>query len=117
MSRPCREWGCPNLVRTRAQGGYCDDHAGKRSNWNAQTRRTGSTTERGYGHAWRKLRESILKRDGYLCVKCRGEGRLVEATDVDHIKAKAHGGTDDPGNLQALCAPCHREKTATEGNK
>lgn len=116
MSRPCREWGCPNLVRTRAQGGYCDDHASKRSNWNARPRRTGSTTERGYGHAWRKLRESILKRDGYLCVKCRVEGRLIEATDVDHIKAKAHGGTDDPDNLQALCAPCHREKTAREGS-
>ncbi|MGE8539144.1 MAG: HNH endonuclease, partial [Acinetobacter sp.] len=27
----------------------------------------------------------------------------------------AHGGTDDPGNLQSLCAPCHREKTANEG--
>ena len=115
MSRPCCEWGCPNLVRTRAQGGYCDNHASKRSNWNARNRRIGSTTERGYGHAWRKLRESILKRDSYLCVKCRSEGRLIEATDVDHIKAKARGGTDDPDNLQALCAPCHKSKTANEG--
>ena len=115
MSRPCRHYGCPNLVKSRSQQGYCDEHASERTGWAKRQQIKGNTTERGYGHAWRKLRESILKRDGYLCVKCRAEGRLIEATDVDHIKAKARGGTDDPDNLQALCAPCHREKTATEG--
>lgn len=117
MSRPCREWGCPNLVKSRNQQGYCDDHADKRSNWNKRQDRTGSTTARGYGHTWRKLRERILKRDNYLCVKCAAIGRVAVATDVDHIKAKAHGGTDEPSNLQSLCAPCHREKTAKEGKK
>ena len=117
MSRPCREWGCPNLVKSRSQAGYCDNHQHKRSNWNARPKRAGSTTERGYGHTWRKLRDCILKRDSYLCIQCRTHGRFVEATDVDHIKAKAYGGTDDPDNLQALCAPCHREKTAMEGKK
>lgn len=115
MSRPCREFGCRNLVKSRSQQGYCDAHAEKRSNWNKRIDRSGSTTDRGYGHAWRKLRERILKRDNYLCVKCRAAGRLVEATDVDHIKAKTHGGTDDESNLQSLCAPCHKEKTAKEG--
>lgn len=117
MSRPCREFGCPNTVKSRSQKGYCDDHASKRSNWTKRPDRTGSTTERGYGHAWRKLRARILKRDDYLCVSCRTVGKLVEATDVDHIIAKAHGGTDDDSNLQSLCAPCHREKTAMEGKK
>lgn len=117
MSRPCREFGCPNIVKSRNQQGYCDDHANKRSNWNKRQDRTGSTTERGYGHTWRKLRESILKRDNYLCVKCAAIGRTAAATDVDHITAKAHGGTDDPDNLQALCSPCHKEKTANEGKQ
>jgi 5-methylcytosine-specific restriction protein A len=36
------------------------------------------------------------------------------ATHVDHIKPKAHGGTDDDDNLESLCAACHRAKTATE---
>lgn len=115
MSRPCREFRCRNLTKSSRQQGYCDEHAHKRSNWTARQDRSGSTTARGYGHAWRVLRESILKRDNYLCVKCAVAGRVAEATDVDHIKAKAHGGTDDPDNLQSLCAPCHREKTATEG--
>ncbi|RWT91976.1 HNH endonuclease, partial [Raoultella ornithinolytica] len=33
---------------------------------------------------------------------------------VDHIKAKAHGGTDDDSNLESLCWPCHRTKTGRE---
>jgi len=114
MSRPCREWGCPNLVKSRSQKGYCDDHADKRSNWNKRLERTGSTTERGYGHAWRKLREVVLKRDNYLCVQCRKDGRLTEATDVDHILNKAKGGTDSIDNLQSLCDSCHKIKTANE---
>lgn len=114
MSRPCREWGCPKLVKSRSQKGYCDDHADKRSNWNKRPERTGSTTERGYGHAWRKLREVVLKRDNYLCVQCGKDGRLAEATDVDHILNKAKGGTDSIDNLQSLCDSCHKIKTANE---
>lgn len=115
MSRPCREWGCPKLVKSRKQQGYCDDHADRRSGWSRRVDRTGSTTERGYGHSWRKLRERVLKRDNYLCVMHMTKDVLVEATDVDHIKAKAHGGTDDMDNLQSLCGACHRAKTAQEG--
>ncbi|WP_289332928.1 HNH endonuclease [Acinetobacter baumannii] len=114
MSRPCREFGCTNLVRFASQKGYCDDHANRRSGWGKRHDRTGSTTERGYGYAWRKLRESILERDRYVCVQCRAVGRVSPATDVDHIKAKAFGGTDDPENLQSLCGPCHKNKTQQE---
>lgn len=117
MSRPCHEWACPNLVKSRSQKGYCDEHAGKRSGWTRRVDRSGSTTDRGYGYAWQKLRKRILQRDNYLCVKCGEQDRLTEAKEVDHIKAKAHGGTDEEHNLQSLCAPCHREKTAKEGKK
>lgn len=63
----------------------------------------GSRHERGYGTAWEKLRARILKRDGYLCQACQREGRVGPATSVDHIKAKAKGGTDDPSNLEGIC--------------
>jgi 5-methylcytosine-specific restriction protein A len=33
------------------------------------------------------------------------------ATEVDHIIPKAKGGTDDPSNLAAINAGCHRRKT------
>ncbi len=69
---------------------------------------------RGYGHRWVKLRERILARDSYLCQTCAKAGRLTPATAVDHIVPKAQGGTDDPGNLAAICDPCHRAKTSAE---
>lgn len=75
---------------------------------------TTSRQSRGYGASWDKLRLVILKRDKYLCQPCRAKGVLTPATAVDHIKAKANGGTDDPGNLRAICDPCHKAKTAID---
>ena len=114
MSRPCRHYGCPNLVKSRSQQGYCDAHASERTGWSKRQQVKGNTTERGYGHAWRKLRAQVLERDGYLCQACKAKGRITPATDVDHIVNKASGGTDDIGNLQALCKPCHKAKTQAE---
>ena len=94
--------------------GYCDDHSDQRSGWTRRTERKGSTTSRGYGYAWQKLRKEVLHRDGYLCVSCSKSGRHVPATDVDHILNKASGGTDALINLQSLCRQHHRAKTATE---
>ncbi|WP_040642633.1 HNH endonuclease [Psychrobacter aquaticus] len=112
-STPCRQYRCPNLT-TRKDKGYCDEHADQRSNWTKRPDRKGSTTARGYGHAWRRLREEVLRRDGYLCVSCSKSVRYVPATDVDHIINKANGGTDELKNLQSLCKKCHRTKTANE---
>jgi len=76
-----------------------------------------SRHDRGYGHDWDKLRKTILKRDRWLCQQCLRNGRvtplMVRPYDhaVDHITPKAHGGTDDPDNLQSLCNPCHKSKS------
>lgn len=70
--------------------------------------------KRGYGWQWVKLRKAILSRDSYLCQACLAKGRPTPATHCDHIVSKAKGGTDDPANLQALCAPCHNDKTIAE---
>ena len=63
------------------------------------------------GRPWRRKRESILLRDKYTCQKC---GTVTLDLEVDHIVNLAQGGSDDDANLQALCAPCHQAKTATE---
>lgn len=74
---------------------------------------------RGYGTAWEKLREHILKRDRHLCQPClRMEPRrITAATEVDHVLAKAKGGTDADGNLQSICNPCHRAKSLADQGK
>lgn len=82
----------------------------------------GSRHERGYGAAWTRARELVLRRDNGLCVPCRKVGRISAARDVDHIVNKAqwkrqHGtlqGVDGESNLQAICRPCHESKTAQE---
>ena len=46
---------------------------------------------------------------------CRMCERAI-ATEVDHIKRKADGGTDDIDNLQGLCHDCHKAKTTYENS-
>lgn len=77
--------------------------------WSKQSRH-----ERGYGARWVKTRVRILRRDMHLCQPCLANGRPTQATEVDHIKPKAKGGTDDDDNLQAVCHACHKAKTEAE---
>lgn len=81
-----------------------------KNSWN----HTKTTTQRGYGTQWQKLRKKILQRDNYLCLPCKQCDRLTAATQVDHIINKASGGTDDETNLQSICDDCHEQKTITE---
>lgn len=69
--------------------------------------------DRGYDWAWKKLRLVVLKRDLWLCQCecCKSSGRILLATEVDHVVPKAKGGSDDPSNLQAINAECHRIKS------
>lgn len=63
------------------------------------------------GRPWRRKRETILLRDHYTCRTC---GLVTHSLEVDHIVNLAQGGTEDDSNLQALCIPCHKAKTARE---
>lgn len=104
--RPCTYTGCSELTTT----GRCGKHP--RENWTAY--QGGKTsTQRGYGAKWRKVRTLAMKRDNGLCQLCLPI--ITKATEVDHIKPKAQGGTDALDNLQSLCKACHRAKTAQEG--
>mgnify|MGYP002526445271 FL=1 len=55
------------------------------------------------------LRYEILTRDR-VCQLC-GTTKEQERLEVDHIVPRSKGGTNDPGNLQVLCAPCNRGKS------
>lgn len=109
---PCRHRGCAALVR---EPGYCDKHAGEAVGWKPDRQR-GSRHERGYGTDWDRLRVLILKRDRYLCQcdECKRTGRVLPATEVDHVIPKAEGGSNDPINLSAINVDCHKRKTAKE---
>lgn len=109
IPKACRKQGCKNT--TTDSSGYCDEH--KACGW-VRHQKGKTSSQRGYGAQWRKLRAIALERDRYLCQECLKKGLYVSATTVDHIIAKAHGGSDDLSNLQSLCDVCHKTKTAKE---
>lgn len=96
----CRKSGCPGVVRD----GVCSVCGTER----------GTSAQRGYGYRWQQLRARYLRAHP-LCVACRRKGSVVAATDVDHIRPRSDGGSDDDSNLQALCHACHSAKTFSGG--
>lgn len=54
----------------------------------------------------RPLRERVLERDGYRCVRCGKTERLV----LDHIEPRSIGGSNGIRNRQTLCYECDRDK-------
>jgi 5-methylcytosine-specific restriction endonuclease McrA len=54
---------------------------------------------------WRKTRERILRRDGYICQYC-----AQEADTVDHVIPRRLGGLDSDDNLVAACSRCNYSK-------
>jgi len=75
----------------------------------ASRRPAASTTARGYGWAWQRLRLGILARDGWTCRYC-GRALGPGTATVDHVLAKRFGGSDHPSNLAACCRPCQNRK-------
>jgi 5-methylcytosine-specific restriction protein A len=73
----------------------------------------GSAHSRGYGVAWRRLREVVLDAEP-LCRECAKRGRATPAKEVDHILPLRDGGTNDRENLQPLCCECHDDKTVRD---
>jgi len=79
-------------------------------------RRQLSSSRRGYGAVWRKIRAVVLLEEpwcpGYPA-GYHGDVR-VRATCVDHIVAKSKGGSNARGNLRGLCGPCNSRKAVLE---
>lgn len=57
-----------------------------------------------------RTRFEILKRDGFRCRYC-GATAVDVLLHVDHVVARANGGTDDPENLVTSCADCNLGKS------
>lgn len=79
----------------------------------AAMRREANDRQRPSSADWRRARAAALQRDRYRCVKC---GRAAE--EVDHIIPRAMGGpVYNLTNLQSMCKPCHKRKTAGQAGQ
>lgn len=108
--RPCLQPGCGEYASATGRG-RCAEHASQAD------RARGTTTERGLGARWRKLRAMKLQRDP-MCqieLKCgKGVGRSEPdvAVEVDHVvpRSKRPDLTFVWGNLQSACESCNAAK-------
>ena len=106
----CRVSHCPNLIKSGER--YCSEH--KRGEDRL------SSTQRGYDRRWRKARDLYIEAHP-LCESCLKEGRIVPATEVDHV-IPVEGGQSDQSffkaeGYQSLCHSCHSRKTLEENRR
>ena len=78
-----------------------------------------STYGQGGSNAWRRTRLAVLRRDKHRCQLQYPGICIGHATEVDHITniAATHTRRRDainPSHCQAVCRPCHAEKTKQE---
>lgn len=62
-------------------------------------------------------RNARLMRENPWCVMCAAKGLRRLVAEFDHIVSIADGGPDVDSNLQGLCLPCHRAKSAEESRR
>ena len=62
----------------------------------------GTSAQRGYDAAYRRLRFKVLEEAGYVCTYCGGP-----ATTADHLVPLSRGGLNVLENLVAACGRCN----------
>ena len=55
----------------------------------------------------KKIKMMVKSRQQYKCACC-GVTYPAYVLDVHHIKRRSDGGSNQPSNLVAVCANCHR---------
>jgi len=53
--------------------------------------------------SYEKLRQQVLRRDGWRCQSCGTMSNL----EVHHQDFRSHSGQDTEENLLTLCSTCH----------
>jgi ATP-dependent DNA helicase RecQ len=53
--------------------------------------------------SYKRLRQQVLRRDGWRCQSCGGRDNL----QIHHKEFRGRSGDDSEQNLVTLCAGCH----------
>ena len=118
----CKKIGCKKLVEKGINYGYCDEHKdfGEQKIEEAKKYRYAQYDKTRdpklvafyHGVKWKRLRESVLSRDNYLCQDCLASNMLVAAEEVHHIIEVKEDWNKryEEDNLISLCKSCHRKR-------
>jgi 5-methylcytosine-specific restriction protein A len=101
--RKCSEPSCRTKITSRSS--VCPEHLRQRD------RQRGTSSQRGYGGQWRKIRARFLKEHPW-CEDCLAQGRITRASEIDHKIRLRDSGTNRWENLSAVCRACHSCRTA-----
>jgi RNA-directed DNA polymerase len=63
---------------------------------------------------WLELRQKVLERDNFRCVRC---GSTTPPFQTHHITARKDEGKDEMENLETLCNQCHIQTESYGRNK
>lgn len=72
--------------------------------------------------AWKRTRQTVIKRANGLCERCRAAGLYVPGVIVHHKKYITPGNIHDvgvtlnPENLEYLCEDCHNKEHKAKTN-
>lgn len=105
--RNCNKIGCAELTRDT----YCEQHKQEPHRYYDQYVRD-PQYDRFYKSAqWKKKREQVLRRDGYLCQQCLNQERYQQADMVHHIVEVKDNWSKrlELSNLVSLCHSCHNK--------
>ena len=64
-----------------------------------------SGKQQSYQEELEEMRPLVMARALHVCEKCRAMPAVV----IHHKLRRSQGGTNDLGNLMALCLDCHNE--------
>lgn len=117
----CNQIGCDTLISMEHT--YCDQH--RKDVIRTKNKRYDDTNRnKDYAKfykssAWKKVRDTIMKRNGGLCTRCKQFDMITAADVVDHI-IPISSNWDlrfTSVNLQPLCHSCHAKKTGEDTRK
>lgn len=85
-----------------------------RQNWRRKNpeKRRENENRRKTGRLPKGTIERIGHAQRWRCAICRAN--IKTAYEIDHVRALAKGGDHRPSNLQLLCRPCNRRKSAKD---
>jgi 5-methylcytosine-specific restriction endonuclease McrA len=63
------------------------------------------------------LKRSIKGKGSHRKLRELGFKPRKSLWELDHVVPLIDGGTHEAANLQTLCTPCHKRKTATEASR